>query len=98
MRESSDDAGSQGAIRLAIREVWLIWVPLMGAGILGGFVLAARAGDEVPIVVAAVIGLLCVGSATLAVAAVVRPTPDKTFGPRRQGAEWLPDGSAWPLP
>jgi hypothetical protein len=76
----------------------LIWVPLMGAGILGGFVLAARAGDEVPIVVAAVIGLLCVGSATLAVAAVVRPTPDKTFGPRRQGAEWLPDGSAWPLP
>ena len=52
----------------------LIWVPLMGAGILGGFVLAAVAGDKVPIAVVSVIGTLCVVSASLAVVAIVRPS------------------------
>jgi hypothetical protein len=52
----------------------LIWVPLMGAGVLGGFVLAAVEGDEVPIVVAAVIGVLCVASASLAAIAIVGPS------------------------
>lgn len=52
----------------------LIWVPLMGAGVLGGFVLAAVAGDAVPIGVVSVIGALCVVSACLAVVAIVRPS------------------------
>jgi hypothetical protein len=52
----------------------LIWVPLMGAGVLGGFVLAAAAGEVVPIAVPAVIGALCVASASLAVVAIVRPS------------------------
>jgi hypothetical protein len=59
----------------------LIWVPLMGAGVLGGFVLAAIAGDAVPITVASVIGALCVASTSLAVVAIVRPpagAPDPT--------------------
>ena len=51
----------------------LIWVPLMGAGVLGGFVLGAINGDAVPIAVASVIGTLCVASASLAVVAIVRP-------------------------
>jgi hypothetical protein len=50
----------------------LIWVPLMGAGVLGGFLLAAAAGEDVPIVVAAVIGALCVASTSLATVAIVR--------------------------
>jgi hypothetical protein len=52
----------------------LIWVPLMGAGVLGGFLLAAAAGEEVPIVVASVIGALSVASTSLAVVAIVRPS------------------------
>jgi hypothetical protein len=51
----------------------LIWVPLMGAGVLGGFVLGAINGDAVPIAVASVIGTLCIASASLAVVAIVRP-------------------------
>jgi hypothetical protein len=51
----------------------LIWVPLMGAGVLGGFLLAAAAGEEVPIVVALVIGALCVAATSLALVAIVRP-------------------------
>jgi len=52
----------------------LIWVPLMGAGVLGGFALAAAAGEEIPIVVASVIGALCIASASLALIAIVRPS------------------------
>jgi hypothetical protein len=52
----------------------LIWVPLMGAGVLGGFVLAAAAGEVVSIGVPAVIGALCVASASLAAVAIVRPS------------------------
>jgi hypothetical protein len=51
----------------------LIWVPLMGAGVLGGFVLGAMDGGAVPVAVASVIGTLCVASASLAVVAIVRP-------------------------
>lgn len=52
----------------------LIWVPLMGAGVLGGFVLAAVAGDKVPTAVVSVIATLCVVSASLALVAIVRPS------------------------
>jgi hypothetical protein len=51
----------------------LIWVPLMGAGVLGGFLLGAINGDAVPVAVASVIGTLCIASASLAVVAIVRP-------------------------
>jgi hypothetical protein len=51
-----------GAYALAM----LIWVPLMGAGVLGGFVFAAIAGEEVPAAVIAVVGGLSLVSAILA--------------------------------
>ena len=50
----------------------LIWVPLMGAGVLGGFVLAAVAGEEVPTAVIAVIGGVSLISAILAAVPLVR--------------------------
>lgn len=50
----------------------LIWVPLMGAGVLGGFVFIAAAGEEVPVVVAAAIGGLALVSAILAAVPLVR--------------------------
>jgi len=68
----------------------LIWVPLMGAGVLGGFVLAAAAGEEVPIVVASVIGALCVASASLAVVAIVRPPPHVVDLTHRAGGATRP--------
>ena len=68
----------------------LIWVPLMGAGVLGGFVLAAAAGDEVPIVVAAVIAALCVASAGLAVVAIVRPSAPVVEPKHRAGGATRP--------
>lgn len=68
----------------------LIWVPLMGAGVLGGFVLAAAAGEEVPIVVAAVIGALCVASAGLAVVAIVRPSAPVVEPKHRAGGATRP--------
>ena len=68
----------------------LIWVPLMGAGVLGGFVLTAAAGDEVPIVVAAVIAALCVASAGLAVVAIVRPSAPVVEPKHRAGGATRP--------
>jgi hypothetical protein len=50
----------------------LIWVPLMGAGVLGAFVFAAIAGREVPTAVIAVVGGLCVISAILAALPLLR--------------------------
>jgi hypothetical protein len=57
-----------GALALAM----LIWVPLMSAGILGGFVFAAAAGDEVPLAVAIVVGAVGLLSGTLAVVPIAR--------------------------
>lgn len=51
----------------------LIWVPLTSAGILGGFLFAAVAGDEVPIGVAAVLGGLGLVAACVAAMPLVRP-------------------------
>ncbi len=59
----------------------LIWVPLMGAGVVGGFVLMAVAGDQAGVPVAvAVVGLGAV-SAVLAVAALVRPVSKQRLVP-----------------
>jgi len=50
----------------------LMWVPLMGAGVLGGFVFIAAAGDEVPLAVAVVIAALGLVAAVLAAMPLVR--------------------------
>jgi hypothetical protein len=51
----------------------LVWVPLMGGGVVGGMVLMAAAGDPTALAVAAVITVLGVVSTILAAAAIVRP-------------------------
>ena len=50
----------------------LIWVALMGAGVVGGFVLMAAAGDQIAVPVVVAIGGLSVASSILAAVAVVR--------------------------
>jgi hypothetical protein len=51
----------------------LVWVPLMGAGVVGGIVLMAVAGDQTALPVAVVITALGVVSTILAAVAVVGP-------------------------
>jgi hypothetical protein len=51
----------------------LVWVPLMGAGVVGGIVLMAIAGDQTALPVAVVITVLGVVSSILAAVAVIRP-------------------------
>lgn len=51
----------------------LVWVPLMGAGVVGGIVLMAFAGDLTAVPVAIVITALGVVSSILAAVALVRP-------------------------
>jgi hypothetical protein len=51
----------------------LIWVALMGAGVVGGFVFMAAAGDQVPMPVVVGITCLSVASSILAALALVRP-------------------------
>jgi hypothetical protein len=51
----------------------LIWVALMGAGVVGGFLLMAAAGDQIPAPVVVAIGGLGVASSILAAVALVRP-------------------------
>ena len=53
----------------------LVWVPLMGGGVVGGMLLMAVAGDQTVIPVAVVIALLGVVSSILAAIAVIRPRP-----------------------
>jgi hypothetical protein len=50
-----------------------VWVPLMGAGVVGGIVLMAAAGDETAVPVAVAITVLGVVSSILAAVAIVRP-------------------------
>ena len=50
----------------------LIWVPLMGAGVVGGFVLMAAAGDRAGVPVAIAVTGLGIVSSILAAAALVR--------------------------
>ena len=51
----------------------LIWIPLMGAGIVGGFLLMAAAGDQAGVPVAVAVTCLGVVSSILAAMALVRP-------------------------
>jgi hypothetical protein len=51
----------------------LVWVPLMGAGVVGGMLLMAVAGDTAALPIAVVITALGLVSATLAVLAIGRP-------------------------
>lgn len=51
----------------------LVWVPLMGGGVVGGIVLMAAAGDQTAVPVAVVITVLGVVSSILAAGAIVRP-------------------------
>jgi hypothetical protein len=51
----------------------LIWVALMGAGVVGGFLLMAVAGDEIPVPVVVAIASLSVLSSILAATALVQP-------------------------
>jgi len=51
----------------------LIWVALMGAGVVGGFLLMAAAGDQIAVPVVVAIGGLSVASSILAAVALVRP-------------------------
>ncbi len=60
----------------------LMWVPLMGTGIAGGFLLMAMAGDDVPLPVVAVIAILGLGSAALASHALVRPAGARAWTTR----------------
>ncbi len=50
----------------------LIWVALMGAGVVGGFLLMALAGDQIAVPVVVAIGGLSVASSILAAVALVR--------------------------
>jgi hypothetical protein len=50
----------------------LVWVPLMGAGVVGGMVLMAAAGDRAAVPVAVVITVLGVVSSIIAAGALVR--------------------------
>jgi hypothetical protein len=56
----------------AFAQPMLIWVALMGAGVVGGFLFSAAAGEEIPIVVAVVISALSMVSAALAAVPLVR--------------------------
>jgi hypothetical protein len=51
----------------------LIWVALMGAGVLGGFLLMALAGEPIAVPVVVAIGGLSVASSILVAVAIVRP-------------------------
>jgi hypothetical protein len=51
----------------------LIWVALMGAGVVGGFLLMAAAGDQIAVPVVVAISGLSVAASILAAIALVRP-------------------------
>ena len=51
----------------------LIWVALMGAGVVGGFLMLAAAGDQIAVPVVVAISCLSVASSILAAVALVRP-------------------------
>ncbi len=68
----------------------LVWVPLMGAGVVGGIVLMAVAGDQTALPVAVAITVLGVVSSILAAVAIVRPRA--ATGPVRLSTHPLQQG------
>jgi hypothetical protein len=60
----------------AYAQPMLIWVALMGAGVVGGFLFTAAAGEEIPVAVALVISALSLVSAALAAGPLVRHVAD----------------------
>lgn len=56
----------------AFAQPMLIWVALMGAGVVGGFLFSAAAGEEIPVPVAVVISALSLISAALAAVPIAR--------------------------
>ena len=62
----------RGTPARAVAVPMLIWVPLMGAGIGGAFLLMAVGGEEVPLPVVGVIAVLGVAATLLATHAVMR--------------------------
>ena len=54
----------------------LLWVPLMGGGVVGGIVLMVASGDTTALPVAVVLTVLAAASAVLAGAAIVGSRPD----------------------
>jgi hypothetical protein len=64
----------------------LLWVPLMGAGVAGGFLLMALGGERVPLPVVAVIAVLSVASMALAARAVTRAPAARIDAPTMRGA------------
>jgi hypothetical protein len=63
----------------------LVWVPLMGGGVVGGIVLMAADGDPTAVPVAVVISVLGVVSSILAAAAIVRPRSATALVPSATG-------------
>jgi hypothetical protein len=61
----------------------LIWVSLMGAGVVGGFAMIAAAGDTEAVPIAVFVTVLSVASAIVAGAALAhgRPRPGRAFDP-----------------
>ena len=51
----------------------LIWVALMGAGVVGGFLVIAAAGETIPVPIVAIIGVLVIVAALLAARAIPGP-------------------------
>jgi hypothetical protein len=71
----------------------LVWVALMGAGILGGFLVMAVAGDEVPVPVVLLLAGLSVPAAGLAAVALVRPAYPGVPATARHPREGTPTGA-----
>ena len=72
----------RGTSAAAFAFPMLIWVALMGASIVGGFLLMAVAGDQVALPVVLVIGSLSVGAAILSLVALM-PTTRAAHRPSR---------------
>jgi hypothetical protein len=66
----------RGSSAAAFAFPMLVWVPLMGAGVVGGIVLMAVAGDQTAVPVAVAITILGVTSSILAAAAILRSRSD----------------------
>jgi hypothetical protein len=67
----------------------LIWVALMGAGVVGGFLVMATAGETIPVAIVTVISLIIIVSSILAARAVVRSDTVHSVAPAVRRARQL---------